>query len=242
MVLEFVFQHIFMCGILLYGAISIFLQWIMSLSLQGYVKASANMNTTKKKMMIHLKQQFETIYGMEYNVRNVDAYVDKYLLKLRFMGLSYSFWEKAPALSAGIATLIAGGMAFYTYSVKSGAAEMTEIVFAYGIVLSCLFVFAHIFGVKSKKQQMHIQLVDYLENYLINRVAKGQTATRDSKVLEEIAEDAFIEGVAKNDELKRVVLEKEKEIAASKEEPEAPEKMKQTDVELLEEFVQSFLA
>lgn len=254
MITEFISNHLFMCSILLFGVVSIFMQWIMTLSLKGYVKASANMKTTKKKIMINLKNQFETIYGMDYRVRNVSAYVDKYLLKLRFMGITYSAWERVPALSAGVATLIAVGTAFYTYSTNGGTTTLIEILFSYGIVLACLFMFFHIFGIKSKKQQMQIQLVDYLENYLINRMIKNQESSKELKLLDASMEEAFMEGTAKNDELKAVILkeEKEKEECDSLEVSEQSEDVnaekeiaaskEMSDMDLLEEFVQSFLA
>lgn len=88
MIKEFITNHVFMCSILFVGVFSLILQAFMTLSLKGYVKASANMKTTRKKVMINLKNQFETIYGMDYQVRNIAAYVDKYLLKLRFIGFS----------------------------------------------------------------------------------------------------------------------------------------------------------
>lgn len=249
MITEFIANHLFMCSILLFGIISVFMQWTMAISLKGYVKASANMKTTKKKIMINLQNQFETIYDMDYRVRNVAAYVDKYLLKLRFMGCSYAFWEKVPALSAGMVTLLAGGLAFYTYSIGGSTMVLMEILFSYGAVLACLFVFFHIFGIKSKKQQMQIQLVDYLENYLVNRMLKNQDSSKEIRLLNATMEEAFMEGAARNDQLKAVIMEEDKaqerssnkasdrevtrEIAASKE---------MSDVELLEEFVQSFLA
>ena len=157
-----------------------------------------------------------------------------------------AFWEKYSALSAGVATLMAAGMAFYIYSMGGSNTVFVEILFSYGVVLVCLFMFFHIFGIKSKKQQMQIQLVDYLENYLINRVIKNQGSLKELKLLDATMEEAFMEGAAKNDELKHVILEEEKgasescknqdserEIAAAKE---------MSDVDLLEEFVQSFLA
>lgn len=222
MIAEFVMEHLFLCVILLFGVCSIFIQWIMTLSLKDYVKASANMKTTKKKVMLNLKNQFETIYDMEYRVRNVSAYVDKYLLKLRFLGITFSTWEKMPALSAGVTTLMAGGMAFYTYNTKGSIETLIEILFSYAVVLACLFLSHHIFGIKSKKQQMQVQLVDYLENYLTNRVMRNQEGSKDMKVL-----PASEKNESSPEE------ESEKQIAASKE---------PSDIELLEEFVQSFLA
>ena len=234
MLLEFVFQHAIMCGILLCGVLSILLQWIMNLSLAGYVKASANMNTTKKKSMINLKKQYEAMYEMDCHVHNVDAYVEKYILKLRFMGMSFSFWERMAPLSEGVVTLIVAVTAFYTYRSGGEASIYVEIIFSYGVVLACLFLFFHIFGIKSKKQQMQIQLVDYLENYLTNRVARVQEDTRENRMISKEESKQEISKMEQEvSEMKQEIPEIEKEIAASQE---------KTDVELLEEFVQSFLA
>lgn len=289
MIKEFITNHVFTSSILLVGLISLLLQAIMTLSLKGYVKASANMKTTRKKVMINLKNQFETIYGMDYQVRNIAAYVDKYLLKLRFIGFSFSTWEKLPFLSAGIATLIAVGGIFYGYMTNVENAQQIEILFAYGTVLACLFMFFHIFGIKSRKQQIQIQLVDYLENYLTNRLIRTKEGNKELKMLDSDVENAFMEKSSDKREqtseqtvnmeedvamLKRLIREvetegdektgrqgeenkkhgkvksgapiadmeendSERESAAAK---EAEEKTEESEIELLEEFVQSFLA
>ena len=64
MITEFIMEHQCMSSILLFGLVSLLLQAMMVLSLKGYVRASANMKTTKKKIMLNLKNQFETIYDM----------------------------------------------------------------------------------------------------------------------------------------------------------------------------------
>lgn len=247
MLREFVMKHMFMSGILAVGVLSLLLQFVVALSLKGYVKASVNMKTTRKKLMINLKNQFETIYGMNYQVKNIDAYVDKYLLKLRFLGLPLATWEKVPFLTAGIAALVAGGEAFYGYVTKMESAIQVEILFSYGMVLVCLFVFFHIFGIKSKKQQIHIQLVDYLENYLANHLSRVKAGNKELGMLGADVEDVFMEGSSKKPQtseeegmemLQRLVRsDKDVEIeAAVSAEPE------ESEIELLEEFVQSFLA
>ena len=285
MITEFIMEHECMSSILLFGLVSLLLQTMMVLSLKGYVRASANMKTTKKKIMINLKNQFETIYGMGYQVRNTAAYVDKYLLKLKFMGASFFTWEKAPFLAAGIVTLLAGAEAFYGYMTGAVVSTQVEILFSYGVVLACLFVFFHIFGIKSKQQQIQIQLVDYLENYLANRLLR----TKDEiKILDEEMESAFMEGAARNPDLKNAIMNEEKEkktsamdeaendmemlrrlireMDSNKKEREAEQNQREaeqqiaagrekqtadqmgldiageSEIELLEEFVQSFLA
>ena len=210
MITTFIMNHLFMCSILLFGVLSILLQWIMALSLKGYVKASSNMKTTKKKLLLNLKNQFETIYGMDYQVRNIAAYVDKYLLKMRFLGVSYSSWEKAPFLSAGLATLLAGGELFYGYWTGQPKVLFVEIGFAYGAICVCEFVFYHLCAVHNKRQQIHIQLVDYLENYLTNRLMRSLVENKQLKMLDADMEAAFMDGSVKNKEIKNVILEEEK--------------------------------
>ncbi len=172
MLKEFILNHVFMSSILAVGTLSLLMQALMAMFLKGYVKASANMKTTKKKLLINLKNQFEAMYGMDCQVRNTKAYVDKYLLKLRFLGLSFSTWEKIPFLSAGIAVLLTVAGIFYGYVKGAAPRKQVEILFACGIVLACLFIFFHIYGIKSKKSQIQIQLVDYLENYMTNRLTR----------------------------------------------------------------------
>lgn len=214
MVQQFIFEHSNMCSIFLFGIISLVLQMIMVFSLNSYVKASANMKTTKKKVLINLKNQFETIYGMDYKVRNTFAYVEKYLLKLRWMGFSYNTWEKAPFLATGMVTLLAGTEAFYGYVKHVTLDAYVEIGFAYGIVLVCFYVFYHIFGVRNKKEQIQIQLVDYLENYLANRLLR--TKNEDVKVLNESMEDAFMEDAVENERIRKEILLEEKEAEEKK--------------------------
>lgn len=266
MLVEFIKNNMFVSSIVAVGVLSIFLQWLMMLSLRGYVKASANMKTTKKKVMLNLKNQFEAMYDMNSKVRNMDAYVEKYLLKLRFLGFTYSSWEKLPFLTAGMVIILAAMGAFYGYVGHASNEYYVDISFVSGITLACLFLFFHIFGIKMRKQQIHIQLVDYLENYLANRLAKTRETKNQLDMSDEEIDQAYIEG--KNDAineinsgslhdtsenagstaeedmdmLKRLLKEMDGrrregvsgEVAAASEE--------QSDIELLEEFVQSFLA
>lgn len=279
MLKEFILNHLVMSSILIVGALSLIMQLCMTLSLKGYVKASANMKTTKKKIMLNLKNQFETIYSMDYRVHNTSAYVDKYLLKLRFLGVPYTVWERVPFLTMGIVTVLAVGGAFYEYVNEKAVKGQIEILFAYGLVLACLFVCFHIFGIKSRKQQIQIQLVDYLENYLSNRLIRTREEKEEDLLgedLEEYAEQdeqsseseieddmamlrklltqmesgrsrAYTKMQAetekKREETDREVEMQGQQIAAGKEQmadDEQPEE--ESDLELLEEFVQSFLA
>ena len=261
MAVEIIREHAFMSSIFLTGALSIILQWMVTLSLKGYVKASSNMKTTKKKTMINLKNQFETIYETNSRVHNMNAYVDKYLLKIRFLGITYSGWEKMSFLAAGVATILAIVGGFFGYLDKAKSDYYAEIIFSYGITLACLFIFFHIFGIKTRKQQIHIQLVDYLENYLSNRLLKGKNdkwdnienevdgvfdSDNDEKEHESRVVDANYTMNEDMDMLKRLIREMdakkndesvENEVAISSEDA-----VELSDAELLEEFVQSFLS
>lgn len=256
MIYQFVMSHIGLCSIFFAGGISILLQIFMVISLNSYVRATANMKLTKKKMLINLKNQFETIYGMEYQVRNTYAYVEKYWLKLKFMGMSYDKWERFPFVSAGMISLLVGGEAFYYYLYKMPQSYYIEILFAYGTTLVFFYVFFHILSVKSKEEQIQVQLVDYLENYLANRLLRTKKV---DKVLNSDMEEAFMNDAVDNNRIKKEILLEEEEKKEVREESkredvveefpckENKSELKEPDIsdsnmELLEEFVQSFLA
>lgn len=260
MITKYFMSHICAASILLFGLVSLLLQMIMVLSLNSYVKDSANMKTTKKKIFLNLKNQFETIYGMDCQVRNVSAYVEKYLLKLKFMGVPYSTWEKVPFLASGIASVLAGGEAFYLYLEHRKPESFVEVLFAYGITVACFYIFFHIFGVKNKKAQIQIQLVDYLENHLANRLIRTKNEVRNSEVVNLTTDNLSGNNVTREQGEDEAMLRQLIMQMAQKKQSENPSDMEletagsleedkttSADAEdpnlmLLEEFVQSFLA
>ncbi|MBE5923031.1 MAG: DUF2207 domain-containing protein [Lachnospiraceae bacterium] len=237
MIVDFLNENMMASSILIVGVLSIFLQWLMVLSLKGYVKASSNMKTTKKKALVNLKNQFEAIYDLNSQVKNIDVYVDKYLVKLRFFGITYNVWERVPYITAGTVTIITMCAFFYGYIHYFGEVYFAILSFAYGITLACLYVAFHIFSVKTRKQQIHLQLVDYLENYLSNRLLRDEPETEcKERAQNDNAEEDM-------DMLKRLI----KEMDSRKEKEEASGEVAvsvedDSEVELLEEFVQSFLS
>lgn len=236
MIGEFVSNHIFMCSILMPAIVGILAQYCMAKVLKDYVKASEQMDTTQKKNLLNLKNQFETIYGLECEVRNPKAYVDKYLVKLRCMGISYVYWDKISYITAGAASVVVAGLLLYGVLNGSALNEIKEIGVTYGLVLSCLFLAHHILGVKSKQEQIEIQLVDYLENYVTNRLVRGKKGKEEGKKERTRDKDAM-ESTALNTNGEAEGQELNSQVAAAKEAVN-----EETDADLLEEFVQSFLA
>lgn len=295
MIVKLITNNIFMSVIAAFGVLSIFIEWIVALSLKGYVKASSNMKTTKKKVMINLKNQYEAMYEMNVKVKNMDAFVDKYIYKLRFAGLTYSGWEKLPYISAGITAIIMVAGAYYGHFIGASSIYYADILAAGGINLACLYIFFHIHGIKARKQQIHVQLVDYLENYLANRLNKtvdNKTGSKEDGRMEEDMEmlknlikemDAKKEmekvsgaiEISEKDERKKTITESDgdetPQMVVEAESGETPEVVaeseyskstemfmlqkenevskeiavsdeKQSEIDLLEEFVQSFLS
>lgn len=266
MMVKFITDNIFMSVIAALGFLSIFIQWIVMLSIKGYVKASANMKTTRKKVMINLKNQFETMYGMDVRVRNMDAYVDKYIYKLRFAGVTYSSWEKLPYITAGLNVLLVIVGCYYGYKINAVNTYYANILAAGGINLACLYLFFHILGIKTRKQQIHVQLVDYLENYLTNHLSKTVDGRDDWEDVDRIVEAAYqgtdadvsvdktesemseqsdrVNSMEEDmDMLKRLIREMDAKREIENASVEVAVSVdKQSDIELLEEFVQSFLS
>lgn len=233
MIGEFVSKHIYMCVVLLAGGIGIILQGCVERILYGYVKASDHMETTKKKNLLHLRKEFETIYGLEYQVRNPKAYVEKYLLKLRFLGIPYGYWDKLSQIIISGVSVLTMSELLYVYWQNQLVEHLVEILFSYGIIVACLGFAHHIFGVKAKKEQVQIQLIDYLENYVTNRLIKGK----------DVASSVSEQGNGKSEHRKDTDPEmkgEQNQVAVAQEEEGETETIA-TDAELLEEFVQSFL-
>lgn len=167
-------QNIILFGMIAIGILSFILQVSFLVSLKAYVKASENMKTTQKKLFTNLLRQFETIYELDYKINNVPAYVDKYLLKYKFLLKPITTWQVASLRTIGYVTCVAAAGLFWNYTKGIAGQRQVTILFTYSIVCAFLLLSQNIFGVKSKIQQIKTNLVDYLENYLVNRLERNR--------------------------------------------------------------------
>lgn len=168
-------ERLFNENILIYAMIGIFgvgmlLNLLLSIGYSRMIRASKNMGKTKNKLLRELKLKFEAVYKLKINVNNVDAFVDKCLNNHKTWGIMLITWEK----TCGQLTFLSGLLSIT--SVLLGIIIGIEglwilSVFSVGFVLTGMLIsFGVLLNKKKKREIIRSNVIDYIENYLINRL------------------------------------------------------------------------
>lgn len=204
------------------GVLGLILKIIVNMYMQGLVKASENMATTKRKKLRIIRQKYENGKSLGINNGSGEAYVEKNIRSLRFIACPMEFWKRSGRFFSGIAVLVmAGGFLYHDVSWR-GSPDM--VTFLANGVLVCAFLYTveNIFLVNNKMEILKANIRDYLENIPVSREAKSRAPTirrvkqLDKKHVNNNAYGVAQGGVVTNVEGKEKNQEVEEEIAASR--------------------------
>lgn len=159
------------------GVLGLILKIIVNMYMQGLVKASENMATTKRKKLRIIRQKYENGKSLGINNGSGEAYVEKNIRSMRFIACPMEFWKRSGRFFSGIAVLVmAGGFLYHDVSWR-GSPEM--VTFLANGVLVCAFLYTveNIFLVNNKMEILKANIRDYLENIPVSREAKSRAPT-----------------------------------------------------------------
>lgn len=156
-----------MAGLCGFGII---LKIMIALVYHGLIKASDQMGTSKNKLMKLMRLKFEACYKLKIGVNNVDTFVDKYVYKHKFCGISLYAWENFSGqfmiLCTGIS--IIGGILAIMYGYPR---DTIFFIFLGGLsAISLLAFFESVLNSRTKKNIVKVNIKDYLENFLKARL------------------------------------------------------------------------
>lgn len=156
---------------------------LSKLLLQGklhrLLKASEKMATTTKRQIRTIRNHYENSLNMDLQVHNIQAFVDKHILKLRFCGIPIRIWDGI-TLEAALLSVAAGGVGIINAIHRSyGEAVVFNILFATIISCACLLSLENIFRIENSIDRLQANIEDYLENNLKNRFGRPLVSRRD---------------------------------------------------------------
>lgn len=179
--------QLFHQNIFIYAMTGVFvLGMIQKLILNHYYRkmanASENMGLATRKPLKNLKTKFENSFKLNMSVNNVDAFVDKNMDKQKLFGISLHTWNKL-----NWQLFLLGGVIGITgtlYEILNNhSTEKTTMIFAYtALVMLVSLFFEASFGMADKREVLSTNVKDYLDNYLIHRIAEN---TERKEVMEE---------------------------------------------------------
>lgn len=183
---EWLEQNIFLYALSGVCVLGLLIKLVTNLVYRRLVKASANMSTSKNRLVRLMKLKFETFYKLKIGVNNVDIFVDKYVYKHRFCGLLLSTWENLSGLIL-VVCLLSGPIISVLGLIKACERNTILSTFFAGICTSSLLIFVDsLFNISSKKRIIKLNMKDYLENYLKIRLEQEE---RNPELVEQYRKD-----------------------------------------------------
>lgn len=86
---QFFIRHTILTGImLLFVLLSIICQIIIGFLYQNMIKETDNMSSTENKLLKQCKLKFVNCFQMNAGVANIPVFVDKFLNRIRFLGIT----------------------------------------------------------------------------------------------------------------------------------------------------------
>ena len=195
---QFFIRHTILTGImLLFVLLSIICQIIIGFLYQNMIKETDNMSSTENKLLKQCKLKFVNCFQMNAGVANIPVFVDKFLNRIRFLGITIpGFHHLSGQLT--LLSVFTGGIGICRGIINGesfGAILPFYILSFLGLYL--YFSVTSLVDMQTKRDVLRTNLVDYLENHMVNRLSlnleeieKTEKAAPERAVNTENAENA----------------------------------------------------
>lgn len=165
------FQHKILTGIVVLLLVwSIICQIIIGVLFQKMIRETDNMAATENKLLKQCKLKFSNCYQLNEGMVNVPVFVDKFLNRIRFAGISLTNLGHLSGQLMLLSVLAAGiGIC---QGIIAGE-TLGELLPFYIISLFGLYVFfsvSSMVDVKGRRNVVRTNLIDYLENHMVTHL------------------------------------------------------------------------
>lgn len=157
------------------------------ITLRRILREAERVHSSEHRLMKLIKAKYEHANLIADRVKNVDAFVDKYLFEYKVCGISLYSWLSLPLRMLWL-VLFFGMCGFGAICVLYGFGESAFRILALMGVLGMFLFLLHVMsGQEQKMEGVRTYLVDYLDNVCAHRYAK-LTKVEPEKEEEEITQ------------------------------------------------------
>lgn len=153
--------------------LSIICQSIIGVIFKRMIRDSDNMATTSNKRLKQCKLKFMNCFQLNGSVANVSVFVDKFLTKLTFCGISLTGIQH---LSGQLALLSVAAAGIGACREIIRGETLSRVLPYYIVSFLGLYIYFSISGMvdaQGKRERLKISLVDYLENHMANKLRQS---------------------------------------------------------------------
>ena len=173
--LAFFFQHKnFMIGILALLFASIICQIVMGVIYHRLIWETEHMSTTTNKSLQQLKLKFSGYSKINEKVANVSVFVDKFISHVKIGAIPLSMLKHLSGQLMLLSVLVAGIGACLGIIHNENFFSIVPFYVVSFLGLYCYFAVSSLIDIPGKINILRINLVDYLENHLANRLEQTE--------------------------------------------------------------------
>ena len=151
--------------------LSITCQIIIGFLYQNMIKETDNMSSTENKLLKQFKLKFANCFQMNAGVSNIPVFVDKFLNRIRFFGITLSGFNHLSG-QLMLLSVFVGGIGAYEGIIKGETINQILPFYIFSFFgLYLYFSVTSFIDMQSKRRILKTNLIDYLENHMVNRLS-----------------------------------------------------------------------
>ena len=152
---------------------SIICQIVLGVIYHRLIWETEHMSTTTNKSLQQLKLKYSGCCKLNEKVSNVSVFVDKYMSRIKFGGISLSILKHLAGQLMLLAVLVAGIGACLSIIHDENFFSIAPYYVVCFLGLYCYFATASLIDIPGKVNILRINLIDYLENHMTNRIEQA---------------------------------------------------------------------
>lgn len=168
-------EHKILSGvILLLLLLSIICQIVIGVIYQRIIRETDHMSSTGNKLLKQFKMKFANCYQLNEGVANIPVFVDRFIGKISVMRLTLTGFQHLSGQFMLLSVVAAGTGA--CMEIIHGETLGRTLPF-YIVSFLGLYIYFSVSGlvdIQGKKEKLKINLVDYLENHMVNKLKQSQ--------------------------------------------------------------------
>lgn len=177
-------QSFIMAMAVIFMALGILYQVVIGVLYQRMIQSTDTLSAGDNKLLGQCKERFIQCYKLNGGVSNISVFVDKFMNRLRFAGMSMSLMKHLSGQLMLAGVFVAG------FGVCKGIIEGNRFVDLLPFYILSLFgIYLYlsvcsIVDIAGRKQMLKTNLTDYLENHVAERLEHGMA--QKEKLLREL--------------------------------------------------------
>lgn len=212
---QFFMRHAVLTSVmLLFVLLSMICQIIIGFLYQSMIKETDNMSSTENKLLKQCKLKFVNCFQMNAGVANISVFVDKFLNRIRFLGITIPGFHHLSGQMT-LLSVFTGGIGICKGIIEGETfSQILPFYILSFLALYLYFSVTSLVDMQTKKDVLRTNLVDYLENHMVNRLSLNLEETQLTEQMEGSAatEKKSVENVEKANRIKSFGKAEEEEL------------------------------